>query len=84
MKVLKFYTKSSKTNKIERIIWYINERMFRSSILKKVEHYLRINNLICLLDVAQLYHNREEFEAEEKKKMTVTKDKIDYLMIGEE
>ena len=81
MKVLKFYTKSIKTEKVERIIWYINDRTFRSNIIKKVENYLSQNSLIC---IAQLYLDRIDFEKEEKKQFTVSKDKIDYLLIGGE
>ena len=82
MKVLKFYTKSIKTEKVERIIWYINDRTFRSNIIKKVENYLSQNSLICIMDIAQLYLDRIDFEKEENKQFTVSKDKIDYLLIG--
>lgn len=84
MRVLKFYTKSIETDKVEKIIWYINDNTSRSSIIRKVENHVRANNLICIMDVAQLYHDRADFDKEERKKITVSKDKIDYLMIGEE
>jgi hypothetical protein len=84
MKVLKFYTKS-KTDKVERVIWYIQDRTPRSSILRRVEQYVRVNEMICIMSVAQLYQERADFDKEEKdKEFAVPKSRVSYLIIGEE
>lgn len=83
MKVLKFYTKS-RTDKVERVIWYIQDRTPRSNILRRVEQYGRVNEMI-IMSVAQLYQERTDFDKEEKNNGYVTpKNKLDYLIVGEE
>lgn len=82
MKVLKFYTKS-KTDKVERVIWYIQDRTPRSSILRRVEQYTRLNEVVCIMSVAQLYQERTDFDKEEKG-YVVPKNKMSYLIVGEE
>lgn len=84
MKVLKFYTKS-KTDKVERVIWYIQDRTPRSSILRRVEQYTRVNEVVCIMSVAQLYQERIDFDKEEKNEgYAVPKTRMSYLIIGEE
>jgi hypothetical protein len=84
MKVLKFYTKS-KTDKVERVIWYIQDRTPRSSILRRVETFGRVNEVAIIMSVAQLYQERSEFDKEEKNEgYAVPKNKVSYLIIGEE
>ena len=84
MKVLKFYTKS-RNDKVERVIWYIQDRTPRSNILRRVEQYGRVNEMNIIMSVAQLYQERTDFDKEEKNNGYVTpKTKIDYLIVGEE
>lgn len=81
MKVVKFYAKDN--NKVERVIWYINELMKRSTIIKKVENYLTGTQQMCIMDIVKLYHNRQDFDREEKGQ-EVGKDKFEHLLLWNE
>jgi hypothetical protein len=67
------------------VIWYIQDRTPRSNILRRVEQYGRVNEMNIIMSVAQLYQERSDFDKEEKNDGFATpKNKIDYLIVGEE
>lgn len=79
MKVIKFFTLNPDDKKVEQIIWYVQDTTKRSKIILRVEQYLRSNKLSCIMDVVKFYHDRKEFEQEEKNKVLA---KFDYIILG--
>jgi hypothetical protein len=81
MKVIKFFSTDNKPNNVQRIVWYSQDNTKRSAIVKRVESYLRINQLSCLMDVVKLYDNRKDFEAEYDQHKDI-KAKFEYIYLG--
>jgi len=75
MRVIKFFAKSIDEDKIEPYVWYIEDRLKRSEICKRIEEFLRKNKLICHMSSFILYINAKEYEANIKDQLDHSKNK---------
>lgn len=64
MRVIKFFTKNPATDEIVPYVWYIEDKLKRSDIVRKIEEFLFREGLICYLSTFMLYANPKEYEKE--------------------
>lgn len=81
MRIAVFVTvdKQGHLNKTE---WYIEESMRHSAILKKVETFLRVNELVCYMSLVKLYKSQKDLDREHALTHNRKSLVVDYLSVG--